>query len=474
MFFYRPLFFILTVSVVAGCASITNRHQYVRVVPPDTQTEIHYDNEKVGTGATTVHLTRSKRPKLTFIKGDQKQNVQLKTSYRWGQSFAGNIFLYPYTPIGWLVDYMTGASWETVDRIDKSRKYQLNTDSRLLILPTTRTNSVDSRFMGRKVQKWLAHQRPELFVLPFEKTYSVVVGMGFDNESAALPEDADSFNELLHKEKVTHLVFSDYDSYAKEIQVHIYSPYNEKVVKRYTIPNVESEVSQSNWFWFYTELFDVVPNTVSLGTQQTFYGGCAVQPDGVLRYCADRGTRSALSFLSNFSLTSVLHFRKRTPWSFYFRFYPDFNISYNQVEFDKAEASLEDLKLDWVFISLGYGPRMSFILPVGELFLEVSPFVATNYLRLYSDQNYDQTQWVGKTGVTAQFGLNSWIANHWNMRFFAKIQSQNLLENQDISNLDPDSQFAGGLTIVQSGFSIGYYFHEEKSLFFDWLNLFDK
>ncbi len=472
MFFYRPLFCVILLFLAVGCASITDRHQYVRVVPDTSSTEIFYNNQKVGQGASTLYITRSKRPHFKFKSNGQLRPINLETSYRWGQSFGGNILLYPYTPGGWLIDYITGAAWDAEDRVDTKKEYDVNKDSRLLILPTTNTNSVDSRLMGQSIQKWLEQNRPDLYVLSFDKTYYGVVGMGFDHESAKVPKDADAFNELIHAEKVTHLVFSDYDSYKKEVHLHIYSPYNEKVVQRYTLPNVESEVNKSTWNWIYSEAFEIVPNTLSIGTLNTLYSGCASRANGDLSYCAQSGKESALSYLSSISLTSVLHFRKRSPWGFYFRFYPDFNISYNQVEFAKADPSLPDLDLDWIFMSMGYGPRLSFILPIGELFLEISPFIAMNYLRLHSKPVYDNTHWVGKTGVTAQTGLNTWLSNHWNMRWFVKVQAQGLLENRNISAIDTGSNFLGGLAIVQSGLSVGYYFHEEKTKFFDWLGLF--
>ncbi len=472
MSFYRPLFCALVLLIATGCASITNRHQYVRVVPESEDTDIYYDGDKVGQGASTVYITRSKHPKIVFKKDAKESHINLDTTYRWGHSFGGNILIYPYTPGGWLIDYMTGAAWEAEDRIDPAKEYKLKNTSRLIILPTTNTNSVDSRMMGRRIERWLQVNQPGLHALPFDTTYYQIVGMGFDHESAEIPDDTDTFNELVYETRATHLVFSEYDDYKKVINLAIYSPYSEKVVKRFSIPHTDTHVSQSAWNWFYTEIFEVVPNTFSIGTLETFYSGCAEQPDLTARYCAASGKRSVLSYLSSISLTSVLHYRKRQPWRVYFRFYPDFSISNNQVEFDKSETTLPDLDMDWVFMSMGYGPRFSFILPVGELFMELTPFVAMNYLRLHSKPNYDKTHWVGKTGVSFQLGMNSWIANHWNMRWYVKAQGQNLLEDRDISAIDPNTKFRGNLMIAQTGLSIGYYFHEEKTKFFDWMGIF--
>jgi hypothetical protein len=326
--------------------------------------------------------------------------------------------------------------------------------------------------MGTTIESWFHDNHPHLQTVPYSESYYQVVGMGFDHESATIPDDPDQLNELVHDTQATHLVFSSYDSETRDIRLQVYSPYNERVVQEYRLPQVDEQIDDSSWNWIYTEFFEVIPNTISLGTVETFYTGCATQPDLTPRYCANSATESALDFLSSISLTSVLHWRKRETWGLYFRFYPDFTLSYNQVEFAKSQPNLPDLHLDWAYMSLGYGPRLSFILPIGELFVDASPFIATNYLRLYSDGVYDKTHWLGQAGFSMQVGLNSWLSNHWNMRWFVKGQAQNLLENHDIQALDPDTQFDGTLTVVQTGLAIGYYFHEEKTKFFDWLNWF--
>lgn len=465
---------VLIVSVCSGCASITDRHQYVRVIPPQDST-LYYDNEKLSQGQpTTIRIVRTAKPQYTLKRQGHEEQKTLNTHYRWGQSFGGNALMLYYAPLGWLVDLMTGAAWETRDEVDPSREFKLNKNSRLFILPPTGMDSLNSQQVGREITRWFQIHQPGLHALPFESSYYKALALGFDHESSILREDMDGYSELLYDSHATHLVFSHYDEDKKILQLKVFSPYSEKTVAQFDIKDIKPQQTKGRWSWLVSETFEVFPNTISLGVLSTNFDGCAYNgspSEESQVYCADRSKKTPFNFFSSISLTNVMHFRKRVPWRLYLRFFPDLNVNFNQVEFSKANTNLPNLHLDWAFFSIGYGPRVSFILPVGEIFLEVIPIFAMNYLRLYSS-HYGNTQWVGKGGAIVQVGLNSWLSNRWNLRLFTKGYSQDLLPGHNIDALSPNTQFSGGLSILQSGISIGYYFNEEKARLFSEHGLF--
>jgi hypothetical protein len=463
--------FCLIFLLCCQCASLTDRKQYVRVAPPKAQTKIYYDSELVGQGPSTLRITRKPRPQIIFQDQGKNTPLTLKTKYRWGHSFAGNALLLSVAPIGWVADFATGAAWESQD-ILSSNMSSLDHNSRILIMPPVGVTSQESRQLGQLIEKWLSdwlkEKKKTSKVLSFDQTYYTSLGLGFDEESSTLQNDIDTYNELLHDTDATHLVFSQYSDENALVELIFYDPYAEKIIENKSLGQLPFQKEEATWSSLLIQSFEFLPNTLSLGSITTAYSGCAsnASPQD-FRYCAKEGEPSALSFISSLSLGNILHFRKRQPWRVYFRFYPDFNISANQLDFVKASSSLPDLSMDWVFISLGYGPRLSFILPIGEIFMDAMLIQSLNYTKLYTN-NFSQTQWVGGVGASSQAGIHSWVSNHWNIRAYLRIQSLGILQDLRIDGVDPGTQFADGIGIVQAGISVGYYFEEEKMKWLSW------
>ncbi len=466
----QGLVLLFVALINCQCASITDRHQYIRIVPPDQHTEVYFDDQKVTKGEPhTLRFTRESEPKLRLVRGQKEVKKKLSTSYRWGQSFAGNALMFTYAPIGWLVDWITGAAWESEEFLNKEKHFPLNSQSQIFIFPPTGVTSLDSQQMGQELYEWFLKKYPHSKIISYEKSYYKALSFGFDHQSLVDKKDRDvgSYAELIHDTNATHLALSRYDETTNSLEIEIISPYSERKIASHNIATIKPESKDSTWNWVVSEFFELLPNTVSLGSIQTNIYGCARQVStNIDRYCAKARTGSPFEFISAINFTNVLHFRKRETWGLYLRFFPDFNLAYNDVEFSEIDQSLEDLYLDWAYISLGYGPRLSFIIPIGELFAEMTPFYAANYLRLHSN-SMDQTQYKGKFGVSIQMGLNSWLSNRWNLRFFVKGSNQNILENQALDQIDAGTQFDRGIAILQTGLSIGYYFSSEKAYITD-------
>lgn len=445
---------------LSACASISDRYQYLPVVTPSSETKIYSNGELVGEGTSTVRIVRKKKSELVFDTDGKKKNFKLKSKYRWGHSFGGNALLFYYAPIGWLIDYFTGAAWEVQPPKTKAMaSLRVDSTSKILILPTVSDSSYDSLQFGKQVDAWIKDRYPSAKVVPFEEGYSASVVHGFDNEYSGEGDEYDEFSELLNKTQATHLVFSKFDDKKKQIDVRVFNPYAQKLIALYTIKDYPRPPKESSTQWVMRQSFNLLPNTFLVGLANTSYSGCSYS-GADMRYCAINDKKTALSFLSSFSFTNILHYRKRDPWRLYLRFYPDFSFSLNEVEFSKQDRAMPDLNFTWHYLSVGYGARLSFIIPIGELFISVHPFWAMNYMRTYND-SVDKTVWTGRPGTAVQLGLNSWFSNRWNMRLYMTGYNQDI-EMPALRQVDPAIEHSSPISILQMGLAIGYYFNDEK------------
>lgn len=455
----RFLISSLLLLQLAACASITDRHQYMQVVTPKPDTKIYRNGVFLGEGTNTIRIVRKENTVLEFDTNGQREFVKLKSKYRWGHSFGGNALLIYFAPIGWAIDFWTGAAWESVPpQMEGPNLRTIGTHPKILILPPASPSSFQSLHYGEAVEEWVKRRYPQANIIPFEEGYRTSVVFGFDHEYSGEGEDIKDLSELLYATKATLLAFSRYDEKHKQIKIRVLNPYTGKVVSLDNIKNFTEPPAETSSQWVLRETFNLMPNTFLVGIVGTNYDTCATTNE-VYRYCAEP-EKSILNILSSLSLTNILHYRKRDPWRAYLRFYPDLTLSINNMNFRKYDPTLPNLDLDWHYLGIGYGARFSFVLPIGELYLQAHPFWAMNYLHAKSDR-FDNESWVGKVGVTTQLGLNSWFTNRWNLAFYSKYQSQPLTA-PGVEQIEPGIKFFDRLAIIQTGISVGYYFNEEK------------
>lgn len=455
----RALFFWFLCFFASACATITDRYQFVRVVPEDETSKVIVGNNSLGTGRRIVRIKREAKPK---IKIDKQGSVELATRYRWGHSFGGNTLLLVYAPVGWATDLISGAAWEVQDFGRVSGSSTIDETSKVFILPPTMENKLEADDIHKRVVDWVKSSYPMAKLVNNEVSNDKAMLLGYDNEYIFENHDPSDFYELAHTTEATHFIFSQYDEENKSLSIKVYEPYVGKVINEQKIKNVESrhkERIQKNWL--ISEAFSFLPNTFSVSLIDTTYDDCNTDSNPGLQYCLKPKPSSILSLVSAFGLNNVLHYRKREVWGFYLRFYPDISFSLNHVELARVDATAPEVNadFDWYFMSLGYGPRFSFIVPVGELYFDFVPSAAINYLKWRRD-SFSRDDVVSKFGAVIQVGFNTWISDRWNVQFFARSQLQTVPIPKEFLGTQEDEE--RGLRVSRIGLSLGYYFYRER------------
>ena len=122
LFLYVRLFprtcLFLVALFMGACASLdaSDYRQTVLVNSSPPGATIYERGKKIGTTPEYVRVRRRHHPELTLDFGSGiTRNLDLKTHYRWGDSFGADFLFLEFAPVAWGVDWATGNIWRLDD-----------------------------------------------------------------------------------------------------------------------------------------------------------------------------------------------------------------------------------------------------------------------------------------------------------------------------------------------------------------------
>ncbi|MBX9769693.1 MAG: hypothetical protein K2X47_20615, partial [Bdellovibrionales bacterium] len=106
--------------LISGCATFQGHKQRVKVVSTPPGAQIRSGEGVLGVTPQFVELKRGKKKKIWIQWGENLElpAQDLKTTYRWRESFFANLIFLSYAPVGWAVDYLSGTAWEYDSKLE--------------------------------------------------------------------------------------------------------------------------------------------------------------------------------------------------------------------------------------------------------------------------------------------------------------------------------------------------------------------
>ena len=451
---------------LVGCASIGGLHQVVLVKSNPPGAEIYQDDKKLGVTPAYVKVRRERHVELTLrYQGEPEQTTGLTTHYRWRDSFATNCFEFIFAPVGWAVDYVTGASWRMDDpkivTWDVNAPPTPDTVETAALAPPTSSDPDVSEAIGLLLEKRLDGK---VQLLPFEKTEPVFSYYGSEQ---GLTPDQDQKYRLIEELKVDHLFVAQVDPRDDGYIVtgHLENVYDGRTSHPVTMEvtaaegEVRTDMSEHRFFEHY---FHLLPNTVFLNFAAFDAGNtkATVEINNV-GYTAQTLPNQdfigkSLSYISSLSLGHLERPHKNVRAHWVYSFVPSATVSENRFEFSNY-APLSNTTFDRFYASAGYGGEVGHLSRYGYFYFDFIPVLAWTDLK-YQGPNSSGDFADTSVDVVLEIGYTYFVTPHLVVKLFSRtFNEQSSLWRRAIESAMDSDRNVSSASSNFAGVALGYY-----------------
>lgn len=458
---YWLLFCILFLS---GCASIRGSTQYVLIQSDQAGDKVYQNGELIGTSPGFMPVRRLRRPEITFVAPNGSRSTKpLKTSYRWGGSFAGNLVFLTLAPVGWAFDLITGSAWYVEPPMAADTKQLQLLPKKIAIAPIEGVDREFSAVLGYQIEAQIRRERigkSNWDIQPYVETEPIFYQYSDD---PGIPEKQSARGQLFNDLKVSDIVLAKATPTAEGFVVrgkylNVFtgqesSPFTLNILAR----DKEFSDQLKNYAWW-DKYFRLLPNTVFLNyvsghPQATFdeqgYEGKYIHRPGFGNLLLDN--------ISAISLVAIERPMRGMRGKWKFGFVPTFIASKRQIEFD-AYPPLRDVKFERTILSAGYGIEFGYMSRFGYAYGVASPMVSWTDLDYRGPTGRGEAQHTAVT-VLVELGYQYFLTDHFVLKAFSRSYSEDEAAWQKaIRKASNSDAVFGGVTNLSSGIAIGYYF----------------
>lgn len=456
----------LFLLILSGCASMDRFEfkQPVKLLSDPPGAKVFFGPEYLGTTPAYIRVPREKSPQLTYVfPNGEKQQVELETRYRWGGSFASNLFLLTLAPAGWAWDLYRGTAWNIdtpeVVRQPGSQDWPKILPPKVVAIAPPVINQYSRIYnLGVTIEERL--KADEKFkVLDYDKTES---NFRYNRSYQGLSDRQSDLLRLYSTLQADHILESKGefrgDTYHVRAELRdIVTGRVDKVYNWEVSPPREEEV-KSPVAWFIKRSFHLIPNTVfisstnfspSIQINNIDQRGKESPNDSTLEQIADKISSISIARLdrSNYDV--------RGHWVF--DFVPLLMVSKKNIIFPDS-PNLIDAEFQRWLVNAGYGIETGYIGRYGFVYLDLFPSLAWTQLK-YDGKFESGTIQTTKVVFTYEIGYSYFFSDHIVGRLHARVvQEDGNAWGKAIRGAAGVDLRTGEMGSGYGGISIGYYF----------------
>jgi hypothetical protein len=417
-------------GLVTGCATLFDSKQIIRVSSKPPGAEVVYKGEKVGVTPMLLEVKTEHHPEISVRDASETQTMILKTGYRWGRSFAGNLIFLTVAPAGWITDLISGHAWG-VDRnvdVEFAKAYAEKKNIRmsksegqevLAIAPPQSVHANLSDEVAHKIENKLRELYPTYKVIYYNNSLKDFRNYGIDFDSSASPSTQ---NGVFYDLKATKIYFSEVTLTDDEVMVKgevvdALDPLkNQKKVFDFSRTEFTT-LGEVAWLSDTHSLFYWLPNTigVDLGSTATEIGvnGTSVRATSQPFAGFWGGVETAVSTISIRRIAPPID---RDNWSFRFAFVPTLSLSYVNEQFSNV-LGLQDQVFHRLHAEAGWGPSIAYGSRRWSIYLNLLPVWAYDQISTsVGNTNYSVDNSHGTLG--GELGLMFFFSPRWLARAY--------------------------------------------------------
>lgn len=438
-----------------GCAYLSGRHQTLLVTSDPSGAQVYDRGKLIGTTPSYMPVRRRKDAELEFRYPDKTvKTVPLKSKYRWWDSFGGNALFLVYAPIGWGVDYWTGAAYDFDD--PPFTKAPLPSKPRLAIAPPTGEFAEMADGFGREIES-LLNKEGKYQVISYDKTHAHFEFFETQKFLPAEPAEKREFLTLIGADAVlftsTSAAKDSGKIDARSTLINVYT--GEKAGEREFQLLEDADVLATKKR--FGDLFHFIPNTIFVNfsnySANLEVAGQEIKgkgvPDGTLFEAVSR-------YVGAIGISRLTRPRRST-MGFNWEFVPTGNLSVKRMRFQLSTPP-QDQDFDRKFINAGYGIEVGYFWTYGYPYFDIFPVL--QWTELKYDVNGAERK-VSNTAITAviEAGYLYYFNRHIVMKLFTRsIQEDPELWRQALREvLGPNTQVES-VNSQLSGLALGYHF----------------
>lgn len=454
----------LLLLLLVGCASIdsSDYRQTVLVTSDPPGAKIYEKDRLLGITPAYVRVRRRHHPKITLELPDEApREVDLKTNYRWGDSFAANFIMLTYAPIGWGIDWATGTAWKIEDPPEQKWGLTRPVADRadvVAIAPPIAPDTEVSEALGPVLENKLRSDGG-FEVLPYEKTEPL---FGYYSSDQGLTEKTVQRYNLLYELKADHVLVTDAqptpDGYT--VKGDLLNVFTGKSIEEYRwdiTPADGALKEEMSAHRFYRRYFRLFPNTFFLNFANF---NSNIEIDGKqYEGHSTRGqgfTERTQDYLSAISLAHIERPRANVRGHMVFELVPTLILSNKRIRFNDYKP-LQDVQFERWYVSGGYGVELGHLSRIGLFYFDYIPMATWTKLS-FRMSGYEQS--LSRTTVTSmvEAGYSYFFSTHIVGKLYVRSLSEDLqLWERSVHDITGDGSTVSNVSSVFTGVAIGYY-----------------
>ncbi len=474
----RSFLGLIFISVIlGGCASVDfyNYRQTVLVNSNPPGATIYDRGEKIGVTPAFARVRRRYYPQITLaLPGQAPQKVDLKSHYRWGDSFGTNFILFGLAPVGWVTDWLTGTAWKMDDPgmivlPGGNAKPEIQPTKLVAIAPPDVGDVDTADALGPLVEGKL-RKADGYTILPYEKTAPL---FGYYNSNHGLTENKNLQNNMYRELNVDHVFTSKAEPNADGYSVKgsLRDVYTGKETASVSWAITPADGALKNEFHSQRkiqEYFYILPNTFFLNFSQ--FNASLKIDESTYKGRSNRGHGFSEDLLNYLSAVSLAHLERprehvRRQWTF--GFVPTFIVSQKRIKFDDYRP-LEDVNFERWYVGGGYGIEVGHLSSIGLFYFDYIPLVTWTRLN-FRTQDFEET--LSRTSITgmSELGYSYFFSSHMIGKIFSRqLNEDGYLWRKALHDITGQDRTITTINSIYFGVAIGYYIPDSISYKSGW------
>jgi len=459
---------LFSAFLFSSCATLRGEKQRMTWVTHPRGAKVYFEGSEIGQTPAFLEIPRRRASSVSLVFPEgQKVDQPLVGSYRWVDSFLFNfVWAGIGAPIGWAIDYLTGAAWEyePIPPIQTAFLDPKETPARRLIsvAPPLASPEVLSDELGMKlVERMKGRAKAGDQVRDFHETQGVFSSYSYDSSH---PVNKLYQDRLYFELGSSHILETQAERQDGGILLHarLVDAFTREETDRFseTVPYSELKNGKTNFWTVLSSLSSIVPNTIFFDySRAVLYFPSDF--NALIYSPVTENKQTGLEYLASFSIRNTRSPRLNL-WNGVFRFIPDANLYNSGFHFDRPAGSnsLSNASFRWISLSAGVGAEAGLESPLGYFYLDLVPSLAMNWVVGPTEtSSLVSLEWVGELGYSVFLSDRIAFRFFWRGTTGSASQWGQILSQASGDSIKPAWVFQG-----MYGLAVGFYFPESKSI----------
>jgi hypothetical protein len=464
---WRPLSILFCLQVFIGCASIdiSDYRQTVLVKSDPPGAAIFDQGEQVGVTPAYVRVRRRGHPQLTLeMPGEASRKVDLRTHYRWWDSFGANFLWLTLAPVGWLTDWATGTAWYMDDpgqiRFAGVRKGPLSAKALTVAIAPPELEEEGVRDAVGSVLEDRMKSVGRYRVLDYDKT--VLQFAYYDSEQGLSEKKTRRYN-LYYELKADRVLISNATLSPEGFRIrsrllNVYTGQSEGDYRWDVLPRTLADREEMSTYRKYSRYFHILPNTAyvnfssfssTLDVDGRSYSGSSARGTGF----GDK----ALDYLSALSVGRLSRPRSGQRGRWVFEFTPTGAISKKKLRF-LEHPDLRDVTFERWYVKAGYGAEMGYLSRVGFFYFDFMPAMTWSSID-FKTKEFEERLSRNSLSLILELGYSCFLGSHLVGKVYVRsVGEDRQLWERAVRDATGDANNVTAVSSSFAGIAIGYYF----------------